>query len=249
MKQFKLTVILFFFGFILINAQTEVTKEKLNNLKGNVVKITIETDDDEVEITGEDANKLLDKMKSENHFIIKKMHHGNMGKNMVFIKKGDDEDGKEIKIDVEVEDTDGDKIVVIKKTVDGKETVEKFIGEEAEKFIEEHEAGEHGLKFISEDGEQHIVVNIDSDDINWVSKGDKLDTEKKIKVEIKDGVKKVTVTTKSDDGEEEVKVYEGEEAEEFLEKMEQKREIEFNSSIDGKKKIKKIIVIEKEEEE
>jgi hypothetical protein len=239
MKKWNLTIVLFFFGFILIIAQSKVTKEKLKNLKGDVVKITIETNDDEIEVTGEDAIELFDKLKSENNL---------MGKKMLFIKKAGDDDFDDINIDIKIDDIHGEKKVVIKKIVDGKETIEEYDGEAAEKFIEEHENEEHTMKFISEDGEENITINIDvDDDIEWISEDDEINIDKKVEVEIKDDIKKVTVTTKVD-GKENVKVYEGEEAEKYLEEMEHGENIRLNVHKDGKKKMKKIMIIEKEEE-
>jgi hypothetical protein len=72
--------------------------------------------------------------------------------------------------------------------------------------------------------------------------------QKKIIVEVKDSEKVVTVTTVKD-GKENIEVYEGKAAEEYLDKMksEKKMRIEMDSDKDLKsKKIKKII-IEKEE--
>ena len=71
--------------------------------------------------------------------------------------------------------------------------------------------------------------------------------DKRVKVEIENGQKKVTVTTK-ENGEEKTEVYE---ADEYLEKMKSEHGNEMLIEIDedgSKKKIKKII-IEKEKKE
>lgn len=216
MKKLNLISILLLFGFISISAQSDEAKEKLKNLEGDVTKITIETADGEIEITGEDAAVLFKKMKAKKNIMIKKIHLGDMDEagNMMFFKKG--MHGGDITIDVKIDDTDGEKVVVIKKNVDGKEIVEEYKGEEAEKFIMKHSGGKHANKFISDDGEVHIIMDMDGDDFQWVGKTDK-DITKKINVDVNDGVKKVTVTT-TEDGNENVEVYEGEEAEMFLEK-------------------------------
>lgn len=251
MKKLQLVMVFIFFGLLSVNAQSKETKEKLKNLNSDVEKITITTSDDEIEISGEDALKLVNKMIAENHFMVKKMHHGKKGKNMVFFEKGDnDKDCKEIKINVEVDDNDSGKVIIIKKTIDGKETVQEFKGEDALKFIEENGDEEHGIKFISEDGEKHVVVNLDDDDIHWISDENADEIDKKVEVEINDGVKKVTVTT-TENGDKNVEVFEGEEAEEYLEKMKEEKELKMIISDDGENKIlkKKIIIIEEEDDD
>ena len=68
---------------------------------------------------------------------------------------------------------------------------------------------------------------------------------KKVKVEIDDGNKKVTVTTK-ENGEEKIEVYEGEEADEYLDKMKSEHGNEMLIEIDedgNHKKMKKILKI------
>jgi hypothetical protein len=74
--------------------------------------------------------------------------------------------------------------------------------------------------------------------LEWVDKDDKLKTTKKINVEVIDGVKKLTVTTK-ENGEEKTELYEGEEADKYLEKME-KDDLLKNELKDGEKQ--KIII-------
>ncbi|MFA7421812.1 MAG: hypothetical protein WCZ90_19165 [Melioribacteraceae bacterium] len=66
------------------------------------------------------------------------------------------------------------------------------------------------IKIFTNDGDEHFNV-MTSDKLDWEGDGD----QKKVKVEIKDGKKNITVTTKKD-GKEETKTYEGEEAEKFL---------------------------------
>jgi len=202
-----------------MSAQSDETKEKLKNLEGEATKITVETEDGEIEITGEDAIILFKRMKAKKNIIIKEFHHGDMDGNVMIFKEGMHD--RDITIDVEIDSTDGEKIVVIKKNIDGKEIVEEYKGEDAEKFIIKHSGGKHGNKFISADGAVHIMMDIDGDDLHWVSETDGKDITKKINVEVNDGVKKVTVTT-TEDGNENVEVYEGEEAEKFLEKKSKK---------------------------
>ena len=66
------------------------------------------------------------------------------------------------------------------------------------------------VKIYTSGGDSKFDV-VTSDDFDWKADGD----QKKVKVEIKDGKKNITVTTNKD-GKEETKTYEGEEAEKFL---------------------------------
>ncbi|MGK9476860.1 hypothetical protein [Melioribacter sp. OK-6-Me] len=68
-----------------------------------------------------------------------------------------------------------------------------------------------------------IDIDLPSPMMFWFSDdSSNMELDKDIKIEIKDGVKKVTVITK-EDGKETTKVYEGEEADEFLKEYMQKR--------------------------
>lgn len=156
--------------------------------------------------------------------------------------------------------------IVIKS--DGKEY--KFSGDEAEKLFSamKNEKEIKSFSFITKDGQiiegdssvKRIIItdlnqdkdhsdskvlvfideDFDSEDID-VSK-----IEKKVFV-TKEGDKKVVKVTTTEDGVENVEVYEGKAADEYLEKMKSDKEIEVNVDVkeeDGKK-VKKI-VIEKE---
>ena len=72
---------------------------------------------------------------------------------------------------------------------------------------------------------------------------------KKVKVEIENGNKKVTVTT-NENGEQNTEVYEGKEADEYIEKLKSEHKdisISIDEDKDGKKVKKIIIETEKEE--
>jgi len=118
-------------------------------------------------------------------------------------------------VEVNIENKDGKKVILIKKIVDGKEMVKEFRGEKAEEFMKKHGAKNHKMMFLSEKGKHNIDMEVDYDSVNCISSDDTIGVEKKLKVEIKDGVKKVTVTT-SEIGKEKVEVYEGDDATEFL---------------------------------
>jgi len=169
------------------------TKEKLNNIKEDVDKITISAGDEKITFEGDEAKELFKKMKasrkSVNSFVIKEL--GDIsGMSKIIIKS----DG-----DVDICD-----------------------------FNEEN--GDHMVWFCDE--------------------GELSNMEKRIKVEIENGQKKVTVTIK-ENGEEKTEFYEGAEAEEYLKKMKSEHGSEMLFEIDeegSNKKIKKII-IEKEKKE
>ncbi len=224
MNYLKITAVILLVGVTYSFAQSSETKEKLKNLKGDVTKITVETTEGKVELTGEDAESAFAKLKSSK------------SNSFVFIHDGDEDDlGKKIFVNVNIDDKDGDKIVVIKEKVEGKETVEEYKGEEAEKFIKEH-----GGK----NGDIRVIVADDDDDLVWVTKNDSGSVEQNVNVEVENGVKKITVTTVKN-GRKNVEVYEGEEAEKYLEKMEKDGSQVFIDD-DGNKTIikKKIIIIE-----
>jgi hypothetical protein len=147
-------------------------------------------------------------------------------------------------------------------TADGKEYL--FEGDEAAKLFEkmkssksqsfvwnssDDESTKKKVIILDADGENEVIEIESEDDNVYIIKKDKdLDNvsdgiTKKVKVEIEDGNKKVTVTTK-ENGEEKTEIYEGKEAEEYIEKMKAENK-DFNISIeenkDGKK-VKKIII-------
>jgi len=116
----------------------------------------------------------------------------------------------------------------------------------------EHHDGK--LIFIDEDGNKKVIEISENgeDDIDiFVSKDFDMDEhhemEKRVKVEIENGNKKVTVT-KTENGEEITEVYEGEEADEFLKEMksEHGNELLIEIDEDGNHKKMKKIIIEKE---
>jgi hypothetical protein len=164
------------------------------------------------------------------------------------------------KIDKSVE-----KIVI---TSDGQEYT--FEGKEADELFQKMKKGlSHKLVWTTsdsaDDNEKVIIINSDGDEkeIKIETEGEnkiiiKTDKDidddtngirKKIKVEIENGNKKVTVTT-TENGEEKTEVYEGKEADEYIEKMKSENE-DFNISIDKDNKGKKVkkIIIETEKEE
>lgn len=169
-------------------------------------------------------------------------------------------------VDEQLKNIDGtvEKITI---TADGEDYT--FEGKDAEKLFQrmkrsksssyvwhtsDDESSEKKIVFIEKDGDKEIIeldgedadvfIMKSDDDFEWETDG----TKKKVKVEIENGEKKVTLTTK-EDGEETTEVYEGDEADEYIEKMKSENDdfdIEIKSDGDGKKVKKIIIETEKE---
>ena len=113
-------------------------------------------------------------------------------------------------------------------------------GEGTKKIIIKSGGGDEEVFEFKTDGGDHAV---------WFSDDDNLHSlDKNIKVEIEDGNKKVTITT-IENGVEKTEIYEGEEAEEYLDKMksEHGHEILIEIDEDGNHKKMKKIIIEKTE--
>ena len=149
-----------------------------------------------------------------------------------------------------------DKITI---TAHGKEYT--FEGTDAEKLFKQMKQ-DHTKSFVwnssDDSGKKVIILKTDDDedeievesidDVYIVKSGKDLSDvdegmTKKVKVEVEDGNKKVTVTT-NENGEETTEVYEGKEADEFIEKMKSEHgdmNIQIDSEKDGKK-VKKIII-------
>lgn len=181
---------------------------------------------------------------------------------LLLAQRGISQDG----LDKKINNISGkvDKIVI---TSDGKEHV--FEGDEANQLFKkmkedsienfvwtttDDDNNKKKIVVIKTDGETE-TLNIDTNDDAIVIQTEKdIDSiedgiTKNVKVEIEDGNKKVTVTTK-ENGKEKTEVYEGKEADEFMEKMKSENgdiDIQINSEKDGKKVKKIIIKTEKEE--
>lgn len=163
-KFFMMMAIIFLglFSLTLLAQEKEEAKSKLNQLKGNVEKITVKVDGKDVVFEGEDAQKMADRLKSEKRIKIfssgdlKEMEDGD-GNVMVFKSKGKSgdfafkKDGGKKKINVEIKD--GKKVVTITTMKDGNEETKTYEGDEAEKFLKE----EKGIKHIT------VTMNDDED--------------------------------------------------------------------------------------
>ena len=164
------------------------------------------------------------------------------------------------KLNEKIKKIDGtvDKITI---TSDGKEYI--FEGAEAEKLFKKMKSNK-SQSFVwnsSDDSTKKKVIILDADsdedmievesraeNVVIIKTGGDLDEvsdgiQKKVKVEVEDGNKTVTVTTK-ENGEEKTEVYSGKEADEYIEKMKADNK-DFDISIENKadgKKVKKIII-------
>ena len=171
MKQLtalKVTAIILFLAMgIALKAQDKNEfKDKLDQLKGKIEKVTVNVDGKDVVFEGKDAERLVK--------IVKPM----AGKRMMWFGDDDDMnfDGKENammfhfkddvdeakgegKKKVQVEIKDGKKQVTITTTnKDGKEETKIYEGDEADKYIKEHEVNVPGHKRIK------IITEGDDDD-------------------------------------------------------------------------------------
>ncbi len=160
-------IIIFLFAGIALNAQDKSEfKSKVDQLKGKVDKVTVNVDGKDVVFEGKDAEKLVKIIKpmagkktimlsSEGDQFDMDVPHGNA---MMFHITDDVDDQKgESKKKIQVEIKDGKKEVTVTTTnKDGKEEVKKLEGEEADKYIKEHET-EGGVrkhvKIIKEGGD------------------------------------------------------------------------------------------------
>ena len=154
MKQLstlKLKAIILFLAMgIALNAQDKSEfKNKIDQLKGKIDKVTVNVDGKDVVFEGKDAEKLVKIVKPMAGKKMMWLHSDGEdfefdgpGNAMMFHVSDDVDAAKgEAKKKVQIEIKDGKKQVTVTTTdKDGKEEVKKFEGEEADKFIKEHEA-------------------------------------------------------------------------------------------------------------
>lgn len=171
-------------------------------------------------------------------------------------------------LEEKLEEIEG-KVNEITITTDGK--THSFSGEEAEKLFKRIKRNHFAHDFVWVDAEDNgktkkkIIIMDDDGDVEYefkegdakvkIFKGDKFDklenveVGKKIKVELKDGNKKVTVTT-TENGETKTETYEGEEADEYLEELEEENDFDIEMDFDDENDsdVKKIIIEKKKTE-
>lgn len=213
--------ILFLISTLLFAQSNKKLKEKINNIKGDVSKIVVSTENGDISFEGDDAKKLFKRMKSKTihkniEWISDSDHNFDSESDNILIFKSDNDiqlidSDKEIQI--EVEEENGEKTLTVITTEDGEEKIETFNGTEADKYLDKMEE-EHNM-LIDVDIDFDSDKDISTKKIIVHSNDNNHKIEEKVKVEVEDGKKKITITT-TKDGEEKVKVLEGEEAEKYL---------------------------------
>jgi hypothetical protein len=236
------TILSFLLTAFLTFAQSDNSiKEKLKDVK-EAKKIVITTEKGDVVFEGDESKKIIDKIKSGVKKRIKIVTDGNkiltediegVEDENVIIWKTEDGEGKIFKnkgngnkimmfrdydknisllkdkkiINVNVEEENEKKTVTVKTIENGEEKVETYKGKEADDFLEKME----------KENEMFFEIDFDSDDdFTWVSSdADSNQIEKKVEVKVENGKKKVILTTIKN-GEESVKVFGINEADEYL---------------------------------
>ncbi|MCX6152344.1 MAG: hypothetical protein NTX22_17595 [Ignavibacteriales bacterium] len=161
--------------------------EKLKKLDGDVNKITITSDKGEVSFEGKEAKKIFDllaskeKVKSKKVIVISDDGDSSDTNDQISCWQGDDEiimfddedslvdkfywksksddmEGKNIEKKIKVDVVNGVKEVTVTTTEDGKEKVDVYKGEEAEKFLKDTE------KEAGVDSPQKIRIKIEKND-------------------------------------------------------------------------------------
>ncbi len=223
--------------FIAQDKKKDSPYDKINNLKGEISKIIIQTDTDELELTGEDASKIYKLIKapakyktfnvilndgddgeenvvffsdndSDDSHIFSKV----MTEKMIYVTNDDESGMTVIDLDADgkeitIEEKDGQKKVTVKYEDDGETKTEVFEGEEAEEYLKE----------LGEDG---IILTTPAKGglFEWTITDDMEDgVEKEISID-KDGEEMVITVKTTKDGEETTEVFKGDEAKEWLEK-------------------------------
>ncbi len=161
MKSVKLFLaILFIISTVSLTAQEKEKSglnKKLQDLKGNVSKVTVNVDGKDVVFEGKEAETLVKRMRSvsgANAVYWTARDKSARGNYRIITRSGDDEefDVEEIiaseidkdaapakKLKLKMEKADGDtKLTVIETDKDGKEVEKTYEGEEAEKYLKEN---------------------------------------------------------------------------------------------------------------
>lgn len=160
-----LTVVLVIFLLTAVSFAQDKKEDKLNKVKGNVEKITIQTDEGTVTFEGKDARVLFKKMKAGAMHKIRIFSPGDDSDENVFFISPDKMDkdfsffGNEIKdgkkIEIKIENKNGEKELTVTTTgKDGKSTTETYRGKEAEQYLKKHGHKNFDLKWMGKDGKK-----------------------------------------------------------------------------------------------
>jgi len=174
-------IFVFTFGFAYSNAQSKLS-EKLDDVKGKIDKITIHTDEGDVVFEGKDAEKLFGRMKNskqikvridndgesdnslEKKIIIKRSPNDSLSEDFDLMEFNDFDDDEmafgsdstfEKKIIVKNEN--GGKKVTVTTIENGKEKTKVYEGDEADKFIKEHQ-GDKEFNIKIENGDKNKKI-------------------------------------------------------------------------------------------
>lgn len=202
---FTILLIISFAASFSFAQEEKALREKLKDIKGEIQKITIETDEGDVTFEGEEAEKLAKRLKQPR----------------VFMRDFDanfDFDIPKINVDsmlASLPKMDSLKIFIKKHLNDSAFASLKKM--KMFKFDDSSSSHFKRFKFNMDDSFNDFDLYIDID-------GDK--DYKKMIIDDDEGEKRVTVTSRTD-GEKSTKVYKGKEAEEYLESI--KDEIDFDS--------------------
>lgn len=217
------------------DAQKLLKRMKENNRK--MIKFIPEDDSILTEdFFGDDSDADVMVWHSENgdKKVIKHIGKGN--KMMMFMNDDDDfdliGDKRIVKIEVEQDSSvnNGEKTVTETTIENGKKEVKTYTGKEADEFLKNMEKEYDMLIDIDEDFDGNKTSNM-----VWIENdGDSTNIEKNVDVKIEDGNKKVTVRTIKN-GKESVKIYEGDDADKYLDKS--------KDTFHDKKRIKRKIII------
>ena len=140
----------------------------LDKVKGNVEKITIQTDKGTVTFEGKDAKNLFGKMKSSEMQRIKIFKSGDDSDNDVFFISPDKmdgdfsffgsdlKDGK--KIEINIEKKDGEKELTVTTTgKDGKSNTETYKGKDADEYLVKHGHKKFDVKWLDKNDKKGNV--------------------------------------------------------------------------------------------
>ncbi|NOX17511.1 MAG: hypothetical protein GXO87_04415 [Chlorobi bacterium] len=166
-KKF-LFIFLFISAALMAQDKSDAWKEKVKNISGDVSEIVIKTDKGEVKLTGEEAEDVMELLKSdylfsfngdefemtskgegsgENVFVVKmndgrskmkKSGHHSKSRKKMVCVTAANEEG-DVEKNIEAEFNDGKKKITVTTVENGKKTTKVYEGEEAEKFLESEE--------------------------------------------------------------------------------------------------------------
>lgn len=254
-------------------------ESKLDKVKGNIQKITIQTDIGTTTFEGKDAKDLFKKLKSSDMHRMRIFKSGGENDEDVFIISPDKmnkdfsffgnemKDGK--KIEIKIDKKDGEKTLTVTTTgKDGKSTTETYTGKDADEYLAKHGHKKFDMKWLDKKGKEGDVfffrkggddsTRIDDHIKRWVSK----DSTNKFYIIGDDdynGIKKMIKVT-DENGVKKVTVTTTDEngkekTETYVgkdaEKYLEKNDVKVKVKIDGNKdgEVKEIIIRKKERKE